>query len=40
VYKIEGDEESYHGRTLKNAGILVARPWGDFQSKLIHLIEE
>ena len=40
VYRIEGTEKLYHGSTLANAGLLFERPWGDFQSKLIHLMEE
>ena len=40
VYRIDGTEKLYHGSTLANAGLLFERPWGDFQSKLIHLMEE
>jgi len=40
IYKIEGKEETYHGETLKKAGILIERLNGDFQSKLLHLIEQ
>ena len=38
-YRIEGEDKLYYGDTLMNAGILVQNMWGDFQSKLIHLIE-
>ena len=38
-YRIEGEECIYHGDTLMNAGILVQNPWGDYQAKLIHLVE-
>ena len=40
IYRIEGTDEAYRGLTLKNAGLLISRPWGDFQSMLIHLVEE
>ncbi|MBO6282984.1 MAG: alpha-galactosidase, partial [Pseudobutyrivibrio sp.] len=40
MYRIEGTDEAYRGLTLKNAGLLISRPWGDFQSMLIHLVEE
>ncbi len=32
--------KGFYGDTLMNAGILVQDMWGDFQSKLIHLIAE
>ena len=38
-YRIEGEDKLYYGDTLMNAGILVQNMWGDFQSKLIHIIE-
>ncbi|WP_026511346.1 alpha-galactosidase [Butyrivibrio sp. LC3010] len=38
VYRIEGTDKTFRGSTLKHAGLLIERPWGDFQSKLIHLI--
>ena len=38
-YRIEGEETVYAGDTLMNAGILLQNMWGDFQAKLIHLIE-
>ncbi|MCR4740827.1 MAG: alpha-galactosidase [Lachnospiraceae bacterium] len=38
-YKIDGREGIYSGSTLKNAGILIKRPWGDFTSVLIHIKE-
>lgn len=37
-YCIEGEEQVYAGDTLMYAGIQVANPWGDFRSKLIHII--
>lgn len=39
-YLIEGENRLYYGDTLMNAGILIPNMWGDFQSKLIHIIEE
>lgn len=38
IYTIEETGEKLHGDTLMNAGINVANPWGDFGSKLIHLL--
>ena len=38
-YRIEGEDKLYYGDTLMNAGILVQNMWGDFQSKLIHIVE-
>jgi alpha-galactosidase len=38
-YGIEGEDRSYYGDTLMNAGIQVPNMWGDFQSKLIHIVE-
>ena len=38
-YRIEGEDKLYYGDTLMNAGILIQNMWGDFQSKLIHIIE-
>jgi alpha-galactosidase len=38
-YVIEGEDHIYYGDTLMNAGIQIPNMWGDFQSKLIHLIE-
>lgn len=37
-YRDEETGEIYFGDTLMNAGILVQGMWGDFQSKLIHLM--
>ena len=37
-YRDEETGEIYFGDTLMNAGILVQGMWGDFQSKLIHLV--
>lgn len=39
-YRNEESGEIYYGDTLANAGINILNPWGDFQSVLIHLIEE
>ena len=39
-YRNEETGEIYFGDTLMNAGILVQEMWGDFQSKLIHLVAE
>lgn len=38
-YRIEGEEGSYYGDTLMNAGLILPNLWGDFQSRLIHLVE-
>jgi alpha-galactosidase len=38
-YRIEGEDRTYYGDTLMNAGIQIPNMWGDFQSKLIHIIE-
>ncbi|MBR1740304.1 MAG: GH36 C-terminal domain-containing protein, partial [Lachnospiraceae bacterium] len=38
-YRIEGEEKVYSGDTLANVGILIQGLWGDFQSKLIHIVE-
>lgn len=38
-YRIEGMDGIFGGDMIMNAGILVANPWGDFQSKLIHITE-
>ncbi|MDE6640037.1 MAG: alpha-galactosidase [Acetatifactor sp.] len=39
-YRNEETGEVYRGDTLMNAGIPVQEMWGDFQSKLIHLVAE
>lgn len=39
-YRNEETGEVYWGDTLMNAGIPVQEMWGDFQSKLIHLVAE
>lgn len=39
TYRMEGEERTYLGSTLMQAGILVENMWGDFKSKLIHVIE-
>lgn len=38
-YRIEGEERTYLGSTLMQAGILVQNLWGDYKGKLIHLLE-
>lgn len=39
TYRIEGEERTYRGSTLMNAGILVENLWGDYKGKLIHILE-
>lgn len=39
-YRVEGTEDVFYGDTLMNAGLIIPNLWGDFQSKLIHLVEE
>ena len=39
-YQIEGYDKAYYGSILKHAGLLIERPFGDFESKIIHLVEE
>ena len=36
---IEGEEGTWSGEQLMNAGLLVQNPFGDFKGKLIHLTE-
>ena len=38
-YRIEGEERTYLGSTLMQAGILVGNMWGDYMGKLIHIVE-
>ena len=38
-YRIEGEDRTYLGSTLMQAGILVGNMWGDYKGKLIHLVE-
>ena len=38
-YRIEGEERTYLGSTLMQAGILVGNLWGDYKGKLIHIVE-
>ena len=38
-YRSEGEARTYYGDTLMNAGIHVSNMWGDFQAKLIHIVE-
>ena len=37
-YRIEGEDRIYAGDTLLYAGIQIENPWGDFKSKLIHIV--
>ena len=39
IYRIEGEERTYTGRTLMQAGILVENLWGDYKGRLYHIIE-
>lgn len=39
LYKVEGFENTFHGDTLRNAGLTVKNMWGDNQSKLIYITE-
>ena len=39
TYRIEGQERTYLGSTLMNAGIFVEDMWGDNQAQLIHIVE-
>ena len=36
-YWIEGGDKAYAGDSLMYAGLQIPNPWGDFQSKLLHL---
>ncbi len=38
-YRIEGEERTYLGSTLMQAGVLIENLWGDFKGKLIHITE-
>ena len=38
-YRIEGEEETFSGDVLMNAGYLLQSLEGDFKSKLIHIVE-
>ncbi|MCM1125836.1 MAG: alpha-galactosidase [Lachnospiraceae bacterium] len=38
-YQIEGEEGVYSGDVLMKAGYLVSNMWGDYRSRLIHLME-
>ncbi|HEX3021205.1 MAG TPA: alpha-galactosidase [Lachnospiraceae bacterium] len=40
VYHIEGEDGRYTGAMLMYAGIPVSNLWGDYQGKLIHIVEE
>lgn len=40
VYLIEGTDKRYKGDVLMYAGLPVDNLWGDFQSRLVHLIRE
>lgn len=39
-YRIEGQERTYLGSTLMQAGVLIENLWGDFKGKLLHIVEE
>ena len=39
-YRVEGSEEVFYGDTLMYAGLNIPNMWGDFQSVLIHLVED
>ena len=39
TYRIEGQDRTYLGSTLMNAGILMEEGWGDHQAKLYHIVE-
>ncbi|MBP5282678.1 MAG: GH36 C-terminal domain-containing protein, partial [Lachnospiraceae bacterium] len=47
VYQVNLDQEElmtdlgkvYSGAVLMNAGLIVMRPWGDFQSRIFYLEE-
>lgn len=39
-YRVEGTEQVFYGDTLMKAGLIIPNLWGDFQSKLIHLVGE
>ncbi len=39
TYRIEGEERTWLGSTLMQAGILVGGLWGDYKGKLIHIVE-
>ena len=39
TYRIEGEDRTYLGSTLMQAGILVGNLWGDYKGKLIHIAE-
>ncbi|MBQ8798355.1 MAG: alpha-galactosidase [Lachnospiraceae bacterium] len=39
TYRIEGEDRTYLGSTLMQAGILVGNMWGDYKGRLIHLVE-
>jgi len=39
TYRIEGQERTYLGSTLMNAGILAEDTWGDNQAWLYHIVE-
>ena len=38
-YRIEGEDRTYLGSTLMQAGVLVENLWGDYKGKLIHIVE-
>ena len=40
TYVVEGEENALHGDTLMSAGLRIENMWGDFKSKLIHLVRK
>lgn len=40
TYRIEGEDRTYLGSTLMQAGILVENMWGDYKGRLIHIVEQ
>ncbi len=39
TYRIEGEDRTYLGSTLMQAGILIGNLWGDYKGKLINIME-
>ena len=40
TYVVEGERNALHGDTLMSAGLRIENMWGDFKSKLIHLVRK
>ena len=40
TYVVEGEKNPLHGDTLMSAGLIIENMWGDFKSKLIHLVRK